>query len=38
MRLYPRVSRKRGGGVVKKKVHLSTTLQFDDLRSFRGSV
>lgn len=37
MRLYPRVSRKRGGGV-KKKVHLSTTLQFDDLKSFRGSV
>lgn len=37
MRLYPRVSRKRGGGG-EKKVHLSTTLQFDDLKSFRGSV
>lgn len=38
MCLYLRVSRKRGGGGVKKKVHLSTTLQFDDLKSFRGSV
>lgn len=38
MCLYPRVSRKGGGGGGGKKVHLSATLQFDDLKSFRGSV